>query len=116
MKMVERIARLLCEREGGDPDEIRQGEGKAVGQSWTGWQAYASDAEVLLAALRRPAEPVDRSRYTVIPYENETSEGSNDVWLVIDETRPKPRIGHNPVCESFEEDDARMIAAALNRP
>jgi hypothetical protein len=52
--MIERIARRLCERDGGDPDEIRQGEGKAAGQSWTGWQAYASDAKELIAAMFEP--------------------------------------------------------------
>jgi len=54
--MIERVARKLCERDGGDPDEIRHGEGKAIGQTWTGWQAYASDAREIVGLMRGPTE------------------------------------------------------------
>ncbi|WP_332802752.1 hypothetical protein [Sphingomonas sp. RT2P30] len=52
--MVERVARFLCEREGREPDELCHGEGKAAGETWVGWQAFASDADELLRAMRSP--------------------------------------------------------------
>jgi len=54
--MIERVARHLCEREGGDPDEVRHGEGHASGRTWTGWQAYASDARAIITVIREPTE------------------------------------------------------------
>lgn len=54
--MIERIARVLCEKDGGDPDEVRLGEGHAAGKTWLGWQAHASDARDILGVMRDPSE------------------------------------------------------------
>lgn len=52
--MIERIARVLCAREGRDPDEVCIGEGAATGRTWTRWQAFATEADDVLAAMREP--------------------------------------------------------------
>jgi hypothetical protein len=49
--VIERVARLLCEFEGRDPDEIVQGEGAAAGEQWLGWQAFETQAVRILAVI-----------------------------------------------------------------
>lgn len=56
--MLERIARVLCEQELRDPDAICIGEGKAVGRTWLGWQAFSSSARTVLTAMREPTPTV----------------------------------------------------------
>jgi hypothetical protein len=54
--LIERIARVLCAREGRDPDEAVRGEGAAIGETWFGWQAFASDAVDILREMREPSD------------------------------------------------------------
>jgi hypothetical protein len=54
--MVERIARVLCVKEGVDPDAMRTREGCTLGQPCAGWEEFASTAVDLLAAMREPTE------------------------------------------------------------
>lgn len=54
--MIERVARMICANQGGDPDAITYGEGAAWGKSWTGWQAYANEAREIIAAMREPTD------------------------------------------------------------
>lgn len=53
--MIEQISRVLCEREGRDPDEVVEGEGAAAGSTWLGWQAFATEAIDVLKAMRIPS-------------------------------------------------------------
>lgn len=65
--MIERLARKLCEQEGGDPDVIRIGEGKAAGRTWLGWEAHATQARELLAVMREPTDEMcDAGELTAI--------------------------------------------------
>jgi hypothetical protein len=50
--MIERVARVLCEQEGRDPDEVCIGEGAATGKTWFGWQAFETNARKVLIAVR----------------------------------------------------------------
>lgn len=54
--MIERIARIICESQGGNPDAIIQGEGAATGRTWAGWQAYASEARAIVTSMREPTD------------------------------------------------------------
>jgi hypothetical protein len=56
MTPLERASRVLCQQAGRDPDEICLGEGKAVGRTWRGWEAFASDARAVIASVRQPSE------------------------------------------------------------
>jgi hypothetical protein len=61
MSPLERAARVLCDLTGRDPDEVCIGEGKAVGQTWLGWEAFVSDARAVVAAIREPSEGMVRA-------------------------------------------------------
>lgn len=61
MTPLERAARVLCEFDGGDPDEVRHGEGRAWGRAWLGWQAYASQARRVIEAIREPSEAMENA-------------------------------------------------------
>jgi hypothetical protein len=51
MEMIERAARILCERDGEDPDAQCDGPG---GEVWVNWFAYADRASAVISALREP--------------------------------------------------------------
>jgi hypothetical protein len=65
--MVERIARLLCAKDGGDPDEVRAGEGHASGKTRAGWEAFASTAVDLLGAMREPTATMVKAGWEKSP-------------------------------------------------
>lgn len=96
--MIERIARLLCAREGGDPDEVRHGELHAAGRTWLGWQAHASEARGLLAAMREPTEAMAQVGGNEIPRESEClAEDAADIWrAMIDEELAEVPIRTEP--------------------
>ncbi len=85
--MIERLARKLCEQDGGDPDAIRIGEGKAAGRTWRGWEAHASQARALLAVIREPTEAMIRkaeAEYDAIFPEDQPL--ADSIWqFMIDE-------------------------------
>ena len=58
-EVIERVARILGKQDGGVPDNVVQGEGKATGATWLAWEAYRSQAIVIMKALDGPLlEPV----------------------------------------------------------
>lgn len=60
-EMVERIARVLCERSGKNPDNTDGGSGFG-GASRVGepaWEAWADDARAVIEAMREPTEAME---------------------------------------------------------
>ena len=58
MPIIERVARILCDQDYGDPDQVVQGEGAAVGRTWLGWQAYHTQAVRILRVMREPTPKI----------------------------------------------------------
>ena len=61
--MIERVARLLCEQRGGDPNVVIQA-GDATGNpiERTAWELHQDDARAVLSAMREPTEEMMRAK------------------------------------------------------
>jgi len=84
---LERVARVLCEIDGGDPDEVRHGALHAAGQTWLGWEAHAADARKVIAAIREPSEAMVKAGNASKPY-NVTGHCEGTIHPVVQRAWP----------------------------